>query len=158
GNLWLTRPASGAHETRLKILDFGLARSLGGEVQLTSPGAFMGTPAYVAPEQARGEEVDARADLFSLGCVLYRMLIGRRPFSGGPGGGGWRSREWAGPGAPQQLDPTIPPPVSQLTMRLLAKKASERPPTAGAVVKWMRAIEGNLNPTSSPYPVAIPVI
>src|SRR5205823_3205474 len=107
-------------QARVKILDFGLARSLAGEVQLTSPGAFMGTPAYVAPEQARGEEVDGRADLFSLGCVLYRMLTGQRPFAGETAMAQLRSLELDVPAPPQQLDATIPPPVSQLTMRLLA--------------------------------------
>src|SRR5262249_46644894 len=74
------------------------------------------------------------------------------------GGAEQVARPPAASGRRRPLDPTIPPPVSQLTMRLLAKRAAERPPTAGAVVKWLRAIEGNLNPTSSPYPVAIPVI
>jgi hypothetical protein len=158
-NLWLTQSSGTSNESRgrLKVLDFGLARSLGGEAQLTSPGAFLGTPAYVAPEQARGEEVDGRADLFSLGCVLYRMLTGQRPFSGETAMAQLRSLELDEPRTPQQLDPTIPPPVSQLTMRLLAKKPAERPQSAGAVVKWMRAIEGNLLP-SGPYPVAIPVM
>jgi hypothetical protein len=85
------------------------------------------------------------------------MLTGQRPFSGETAMAQLRSLELDEPRTPQQLNPTIPPPVSQLTMRLLAKKPAERPQSAGAVVKWMRAIEGNLNP-SSPYPVAIPVI
>ena len=76
-NIWLESPTG-----RVKILDFGLARSQGEEANLTASGAIMGTPAYMAPEQARGKAVDARADLFSLGCVLYEMLTGRRPFTG----------------------------------------------------------------------------
>jgi len=76
-NLWLE-----AETHRVKILDFGLARAAGDDSHLTQQGAIVGTPAYMAPEQARGEEIDARCDLFSLGCVLYRMCTGELPFKG----------------------------------------------------------------------------
>src|SRR5262249_49188334 len=76
-NIWLEAPRG-----RVKILDFGLARAPTQEAGLTQQGAIMGTPAYMAPEQARGEAVDARTDLFSLGVVLYRLCSGQQPFSG----------------------------------------------------------------------------
>jgi serine/threonine protein kinase len=78
GNLWL----EAAHGGRVKVLDFGLARVVGDDVHLTQSGAVVGTPAFMAPEQARGEEVDHRCDLFSLGCVLYRLCAGSNPFRG----------------------------------------------------------------------------
>ncbi|MBM4073393.1 MAG: serine/threonine protein kinase [Planctomycetes bacterium] len=80
-NIWLeasTGRESG--ESHVKILDFGLARALADDMHLTQPGAILGTPAYMAPEQARGEAVDHRCDLFSLGVVLYRLATGRLPF------------------------------------------------------------------------------
>ena len=67
---------------RVKILDFGLARRTVGEPSLTSTGFIVGTPNFMSPEQASGSEVDGRADLFSLGCVLYTMLAGELPFAG----------------------------------------------------------------------------
>src|SRR5262249_28464952 len=67
-NIWLEAPKG-----RVKILDFGLARPARGGTELTQQGAILGTPAYMAPEQARSEGVDARSDLFSLGVILYRM-------------------------------------------------------------------------------------
>ena len=73
---WRARPG------RVKILDFGLARAAAGRRPLTQTGAIIGTPAYMAPEQANGQAVDARTDLFSLGCVLYQMTTGERPFKG----------------------------------------------------------------------------
>jgi serine/threonine protein kinase len=64
-----------------KILDFGLAK-LAGQAILTKTGSTVGTAAYISPEQARGEEVDRRSDIFSLGVVLYEMMTGHRPFKG----------------------------------------------------------------------------
>ena len=72
GNIWLEDRTG-----RVKLLDFGLARAVDGGDQLTQPGAMLGTPSYMAPEQARGDAVDTRADLFSLGCVMYQMAAGR---------------------------------------------------------------------------------
>ena len=80
-NIWLEERAKG-QPPRARILDFGLAREQGDGGQITHSGAVVGTPAYMAPEQARGKHVDHRADLFSLGVVLYQMSTGQRPFTG----------------------------------------------------------------------------
>ena len=73
-NILITR------DGRVKVTDFGVAKALGDAGDLTRTGTVMGSPAYMAPEQARGEAVDARADLFSLGVMLYELLLRRRPF------------------------------------------------------------------------------
>jgi len=75
-NIWLEAPIG-----RVKILDFGLARLAQDVTNLTQIGMVMGTPAYMAPEQAQGSKVDARCDLFSLGCVLYELATGTPPFT-----------------------------------------------------------------------------
>src|SRR5262249_24075084 len=79
-NIWLEAQAGepGPFDTagRVKILDFGLARSSAQEGQITQQGTILGTPEYMAPEQVEGRSLDHRCDLFSLGCVLYRMATG----------------------------------------------------------------------------------
>ena len=90
GNIWLeeirtSERASRAEKQqtyRVRILDFGLARLSGDSEHLTQSGTILGTPSYMAPEQARGREVDFRVDLWSLGCILYEMTTGQRPFNG----------------------------------------------------------------------------
>jgi serine/threonine-protein kinase len=82
-NVYLARGPGG--ERRVKILDFGVAKNLGGEKELTQTGAILGTPQYMAPEQARGSaHVDLRADIYAAGAVLYRMLTGQSPYGDDP--------------------------------------------------------------------------
>ncbi len=76
-NVWLEAPNG-----RVKLLDFGLARPHTMNIRLTTTGIVIGTPAYMAPEQARAETVDERTDLFGLGCLLYELITGRTPFYG----------------------------------------------------------------------------
>jgi serine/threonine protein kinase len=135
-NLWLEAPRG-----RLKILDFGLARHAVGDPLLTQGSAVVGTPAYMAPEQARGDAVDHRCDLFSMGCVLYRMLSGRLPFEGNTLFAVLTAIETATPTPLAELQPEVPSELSQLIARLLSKKPGDRPATAQAVFEELVAIE-----------------
>ncbi len=142
-NLWLEARSSplslggrgvGGEEFRVKILDFGLARAAADNAQLTSQGAILGTPAFMAPEQATGGAVDARCDLFSLGCVLYRMSTGHFPFKGADAISTLLSVASEKPVPPSEINPELPPDVCRLVMQLLAKHPDERPQSAQEVV------------------------
>ncbi|MBA4067765.1 MAG: hypothetical protein C0501_29520 [Isosphaera sp.] len=142
GNLWLEAPAG-----RVKLLDFGLAKPVspddsdGEEAQLTRTGAVLGTPAYMSPEQARGEKVDHRTDLFSLGAVLYRLCTGRLPFQGPTAMAILTALATETPPAVRALNPDVPPALADLVHRLLAKDAAHRPASAAEVAKELARVE-----------------
>ena len=145
-NVWLE-----AGRDRVKVLDFGLARGTGEEAHFTQAGAVIGTPAYMAPEQANAEEVDARCDLFSLGAVLYRAGTGRLPFSGKDTLSILSALATTTPEPPHAIDPSLPQAFSDLVMGLLAKDPDERPPSARDVVQAIERIErGEAAPAASP--------
>jgi hypothetical protein len=141
-NIWLESPGG-----RVKLVDFGLARATDDTTHLTVVGALVGTPAYMAPEQLRDEHVDARADLFSLGCVLYQMATGQAPFKASRAVSTLIAIATTNPCAPEELNPDLPLPVCQLILRLLAKRPEERPASARAVVDMIRAIEPGVETT-----------
>ncbi|GEM_PF-3686839 len=125
---------------RVKILDFGLARPEQDDQHLTQSDTLVGTPAYMAPEQARGEQVDRRCDLFSLGCVLYHLCTGRKPFSGTNTTAVLLSLTLDQPRPPREINPHIPPTLDDLILRLLSKQPAERV-TAQAAADTLRAVE-----------------
>jgi serine/threonine protein kinase/class 3 adenylate cyclase len=127
-NIWLEAPHG-----RVKLLDFGLARPVADNQHITQSGMVLGTPTHMAPEQARGEPTDARADLFSLGCVLYRLCTGKVPFAGNDSISTLVAVATENPPSPQEINATVPVPLSNLVMQLLSKKAERRPPSAQAV-------------------------
>jgi hypothetical protein len=144
-NVWLE-----AGSGRVKLLDFGVARGVGADARLTQSGIIVGTPAYMAPEQARGEELDARCDLFSLGCVLYQCCTGRQPFPGEHALAALRSLELHRPKSPRALNPRVPAPLSDLILRLLAKAPEHRPSSAQEVNRALEAIHaGRARPRAS---------
>jgi serine/threonine protein kinase/predicted ATPase len=135
-NVWLEAPAR-----RVKLLDFGLARPQEGAPRITTPGMVVGTPMYMAPEQARGEALDGRADLFSLGCVLYEVVTGRPPFEGKTAMAQLTALFTETPPPASQLNPAIPAPLTDLLTRLLAKVPSARPASAEVVGEALKTVE-----------------
>ncbi|MBY0527712.1 MAG: protein kinase [Gemmataceae bacterium] len=140
-NIWLDAAAGG----RVKILDFGLARGAE-DAQLTQSGMIVGTAAYMAPEQAKSLKVDGRADLYSLGCVLYRLCTGRTPFIGPDAMAVLIAAATEEPPPVLEVNKDVPPDLAALTMKLLAKKPEDRPRSAADVVKAIAAIEKKLAP------------
>jgi serine/threonine protein kinase len=166
-NIWLEGDLSAGplneQVRRCKILDFGLARSVGtGDAQLTACGAILGTPGYMAPEQARGETVGHRADLFSLGVVLYRMATGQPPFQGANAMAVLISLVTDTPLPVGTLAPDLPPALAELIDRLMSKDPAGRPHSAAEVAAAVRRIVKDLQaqkaaPTASaPPPVSTP--
>jgi WD40 repeat protein len=137
GNIWL----DSRHQGRVKLLDFGLARGTSEEVHLTQSGAIVGTPAFMAPEQARGEKVDHRCDLFSLGVVLYRLTTGQMPFRGDNTMSILTALALDKPKPPRAINADIPPRLAALIERLLAKEREQRPAMAKAVADELAIIE-----------------
>jgi serine/threonine protein kinase len=117
---------------RVLLTDFGLAKLVGGET-ITNVGTVAGTPAFMSPEQAAGEEVDARSDLFGLGSMLYAAASGRLPFAGDSPFVVLDRIRTATPKSLAALDPTLPAWLCSVVHRLLEKDPARRIPTAAEV-------------------------
>jgi serine/threonine protein kinase/tetratricopeptide (TPR) repeat protein len=124
----------------IKVLDFGIAR-LSQAARLTGNGMMLGTPGYMAPEQARGAaSVDARADVFSLGCVLFKCLTGRPPFMS-EDVRTVLAQVLFDPAPPvSSLRPEVTPALDALVARMLSKKPADRPADGAAVAAELEAL------------------
>jgi serine/threonine protein kinase/Tol biopolymer transport system component len=132
----------------VKILDFGIAK-LAGAAGLTRIGSSLGTPGYMSPEQARGEEVDHRTDVWSLGAVLYEMVTGRRPFRGEHDQAVLYALFNQEPDPVEQLRPDAPPELVRIIGRMLAKDPDRRYLTAAEALADLRALYGPVTGTGT---------
>jgi serine/threonine protein kinase len=116
---------------RVKLADMGIARLLSPEA-LTATLTLRGTPRYISPEQARGDPVDSRADLYSLGCVLFEMLTGRTPFEGNLAALSYAHVNTPAPRV-RSIDPAVPAGMDELVAAMLEKDPADRPQTGNDV-------------------------
>lgn len=129
-NIWLEQLDKKTGKTRVKLLDFGLARYSQQTDGPTLAGMVVGTPHYVSPEQARGRELDPRSDLFSLGVVLYRLSTRVYPFDGADTLALLSSLAIDEPVPMRQHNPEVPEAFDNFVMKLLAKEPEDRPLSA----------------------------
>ncbi len=135
---------------RIKVLDFGIARVLSSAVSLTHTGHVLGTAHYMAPEQARGaSDLDARADVFALGCVLFQLLTGRLPFVGETLAAVLARILFEDPPRVADLRPDIPDGVNALVEQMLDKDPAARFPDAGAVARALDELGDSSAPAHS---------
>ncbi len=130
---------------RVLVMDFGIARSME-DTGLTHTGALIGTPAFMSPEQAKGEKLDTRSDLFSFGVIFYEMLTGRAPYVAETAVGLLLKRVQESPKAPVELDQQIPQALSDIVIKCLAVDREERYQTAAEII---RDLEGWLGDPAS---------
>jgi len=124
-NLFLTH--RGRNQPFVKVLDFGIAKLQDTEHSTdTSEGVLIGSPEYMSPEQGRGEDLDGRADLYSLGVIAYQLVTGRLPFMERSLTALLLAHQSRQPPAPHALDPRVPRALSEAILRALAKKPEDR--------------------------------
>jgi eukaryotic-like serine/threonine-protein kinase len=142
GNVMVTRNGD------VKVMDFGIARAMSdAQATMTQTAQVIGTAQYLSPEQARGERVDSRSDLYSTGCLLYELLTGRPPFTGDSPVAIAYQHVRENPIPPSRVDPDVPPWADAIVLKAMAKSPADRYQTAAD----MRA---DLQRAASGLPVA----
>jgi serine/threonine-protein kinase len=148
GNVMLTRSGE------VKVMDFGIARAVAdSQMTMTQTAQVIGTAQYLSPEQARGERVDARSDLYSTGCLLYELLTGRPPFTGDSPVAIAYQHVKEEPIPPSQVDPEVPPWADAIVLKAMRKDPADRYQSAGEMRNDIqRALSGA--PLAAPMPAA----
>ncbi len=141
----------------VKVLDFGIAKTLDAASdrhgRLTNPGMAMGTPEYMAPEQAAGATADARVDVYAVGAILYEMLGGRPPHEGANILEVLTRKATVAPKLLSQLRPDVPIELERLVMRMLSTDPAQRPQTMDALAEELGRLSG-----PRPSSVSVPIV
>ncbi|MBU1218270.1 serine/threonine protein kinase [Myxococcota bacterium] len=144
----------------VKVLDFGIAKILHSEeefAQLTKTGTIFGTPAYISPEQASGEALDFRTDLYSLGVIMYRMATGHLPFENASGLEILVRHIKDIPPKPSSFVPSMPEGLERIILKLLSKNRDDRHPTAEALLADLEDLKIQISAAASLPPQVSPV-
>jgi serine/threonine-protein kinase len=154
-NVFLTGDVSRLENSTVKVIDFGISKvaQAGGEA-LTKTGVVMGTPDYMAPEQARGDRVDARADVYAVGAILYRVLTGKKPFEGLDAMATLTAVLVQEPGRPTLVNPDVPLALELVIQRAMAKDPKDRYPSMHELDRELAAFDPELlsRPSAAPPP------
>ena len=153
GNI-LVAAAQGREHVYLS--DFGLTKRTAEEAGLTESGQFFGTAEYVAPEQIEGGQVDGRADLYSLGCVLYECLVGEPPFGGDRKVGLLFAHLQKPPPSPTQQRPELPAGIDAVIAKAMAKEPEQRYPSCGELAEAAHGVLAGAAPAALPAALAGP--
>ena len=140
------------------LTDFGLAKLIENSLELTKSGNIVGTPVYMSPEQLRGESVDHRSDIYSLGVILYHMLVGHPPFESSDTNMVsviYQHLE-KNPRPPSELNPDIPPSVELVIMTALQKNPQDRYASADAMADALNTALGRRLTSTASYPAVPP--
>lgn len=144
GNVMLT------NDGKIKVMDFGIARALEDSgATMTKTDAVLGTAQYLSPEQARGQQVDERSDLYSCGCMLFELLTGRPPFRGDSAVSVAYQHVAEQPPIPSSITSDISPAMDQVVLKSLAKLPQDRYQTAEAMIADMNAALHGATPTAT---------
>ncbi|MFB7946670.1 protein kinase [Kitasatospora phosalacinea] len=144
----------------VKVMDFGIARALqSGVTSMTQTGMVVGTPQYLSPEQALGKSVDARSDLYSVGCMLFELLSGQLPFDGDSAFSIAYKHVQETPPAPSTLNRAVTPGIDALVERALRKDPAHRFPTAEAMREELeRVLAGGQGGGNTPLQASTPLV
>ncbi len=134
---------------QVKLADFGIAKAAE-QSDITKIGSVLGTAAYLSPEQARGEPAGPQSDLYALGVVAYQLMAGRLPYEAASLTDLARQQDTAAPRALHELDPAIPPAVSAVVTRALAREPGDRFADAAAMDRALGAALGGVSPAAAP--------
>lgn len=144
-------------EGNAKIMDFGIARSLM-RVGTTAEGVIIGTPEYMSPEQVDGKPADGRADIYSLGIILFEMVTGVVPFEGDTPLSIAHKHRYEQPPEPKKINPQVPDSLSRLILRCLEKEREKRSQTAAEFLAELAAVEASLPTAERLVPKRKPTI
>jgi serine/threonine protein kinase len=153
-NIFLSWDSSG--DTVPKLLDFGMAKLLGDSPVHTVSGTPIGTPLYMSPEQARGEKVDHRSDVYSLGVVCFEMLTGQLPFTGDTTVSVLMAHIIQEPPKPSEVCPELSPLLDAPLLQMLAKNPADRPASAGEAMIALRGAAVRAGLTLDDTPLHLP--